>query len=215
MPLRCEDVEAWIAGPDSISVQPAAHTRPVGVLLLLGIAVAPIFFAWFLLREGHSTLARVFGFAWLGIVLLAWLGDQDTTHSRPEGAAKAPATQSTQSERVQRNATPARDAQVIEVSAAQLASAYDRNKVAADQSYKGKSIKVTGIVDSITTDRFGSPYIVMRGGVNQFMEPMFKLREQYINYAASLTAGMRITLICTGRGFSISRPMSDNCEPAR
>ncbi|MCU9106802.1 OB-fold putative lipoprotein [Pseudomonas aeruginosa] len=64
-----------------------------------------------------------------------------------------------------------------EISAQQLAQAYDRNTVAADQQFKGKRFKVTGVVDSIITDMFGNPYVTLRGGVNQFMEPQFELGE--------------------------------------
>ncbi|WP_407507812.1 OB-fold protein, partial [Pseudomonas aeruginosa] len=39
-----------------------------------------------------------------------------------------------------------------EISAQQLAQAYDRNTVAADQQCKGKRCKVTGVVDSSNTD---------------------------------------------------------------
>ncbi len=53
----------------------------------------------------------------------------------------------------------------------QLIQVYDRNTVAADQQFKGKRFKLTGVVDSINTDLFGYPNVTLRGGVNQFMEP--------------------------------------------
>ncbi|HBN9704022.1 tRNA_anti-like [Pseudomonas aeruginosa] len=101
-----------------------------------------------------------------------------------------------------------------QVSAQQLAQAYDRNTVAADQQFKGKRFKVSGVVDSINTDLFGNPYVTLRGGVNQFMQPQFELDKAHANYAAGLQSGMRITMTCRGRGDVAKTPMSDECVPA-
>ena len=102
----------------------------------------------------------------------------------------------------------------MEVSAQQLALAYDRNTVAADQQFKGKYFKVTGVVDAINTDMFGNPYVTLRGGVNQFMEPQFELDHAHSDYAAGLSQGMRISLTCKGRGDVAKTPMSDECVPS-
>ena len=45
-------------------------TRSVGFLLGAGIFLLPMFFVWFLLRKGHSVLARVLGFGWFGLCML-------------------------------------------------------------------------------------------------------------------------------------------------
>ncbi len=66
-------------------------------------------------------------------------------------------------------------------------------------------------MDSINTDLFGNPYVTLRGGVNQFMEPQFELDGAHANYAAGLQSGMRISLICTGRGDVAKTPMSKGC----
>ncbi|RVQ68950.1 hypothetical protein EKN06_01650 [Croceicoccus ponticola] len=47
--------------------------RKVNSLLVIGILFAPGIFVWFLLRQGHSTLARVIGFSWAGFMLLVWV----------------------------------------------------------------------------------------------------------------------------------------------
>lgn len=44
------------------SLQPE---RKVGILLFIGIFLWPIIFAWFLIRKGHTLLARGLGFGWL------------------------------------------------------------------------------------------------------------------------------------------------------
>ena len=163
-------------------------SRSVGFALGMGIFLVPVVFVWFLLRQGHSVASRVVGFAWLAFFLVGVVSSDRTT-------AQAPATSTSQSQ-------PAKAiepvAPVLEVSAQQLAQAYERNTVAADQQFKGKRFSVTGIVESINTDLFGKPYVTLRGGVNQFMEPQFKLDSAHRNYAAGLQQGLRITLVCRG-----------------
>ena len=43
--------------------------RPVSPWLAFGIFICPVIFVWWLLREGHTTRARLIGFAWLLAVL--------------------------------------------------------------------------------------------------------------------------------------------------
>ncbi|AJG14346.1 hypothetical protein RK21_02838 [Pseudomonas plecoglossicida] len=188
----------------TVQMQPApAISRSVGFWLGVGIFLFPVVFVWFLLRQGHSTTSRLIGFAWLAVMLVAM-----ASGDRPSDKAATATTQS-QPAKVAAPVTP-----LFEVSAQQLAQAYDRNTVAADQQFKGKTFKVTGVVDSINTDLFGSPYVTLRGGVNQFMEPQFQLDDAHANYAAGLQSGMRISLICTGRGDVAKTPMSKDCAPA-
>ncbi len=189
----------------AVQIPPAqAISRNVGFWLGVGIFLFPVIFVWFLLRQGHSTTSRVIGFVWLALMVVA-MASGDRPSSKP-----APASSSqSQPAKVVAPVEP-----LLEVSAQQLAQAYDRNTVAADQQFKGKTFKVTGVVDSINTDLFGNPYVTLRGGVNQFMEPQFELDEAHANYAAGLQSGMRISLVCTGRGDVAKTPMSEDCIPA-
>ena len=198
----CPHYGAPIAGHVApVQVTPGVSVnRNVGFGLGLGILLVPLVFVWFLLRQGHSAISR----AWLALTLIAMVG-HERTDTRPTSAASS----QSQSAKMAAPAEPLK-----EYSVQQLAQAYDRNTVAADQQFKGKRFKATGTVDSINTDMFGNPYVTLRGGVNQFMEPQFELDKAHANYAASLQSGMRISLICTGRGDVAKTPMSDECEPA-
>lgn len=49
----------------------------------------------------------------------------------------------------------------IDITASQLLSEYQNNEVAADLKYKGRMLRVSGIVESVGTDILGSPYIVV------------------------------------------------------
>lgn len=44
-------------------------TRTTSAALAIGILLLPYLFVWFLLRQGHTRLARTLGFAWTGLVL--------------------------------------------------------------------------------------------------------------------------------------------------
>ena len=189
----------------TVQMQPVpAISRSVGFWLGVGVFLFPVVFVWFLLRQGHSTTSRVIGFAWLALMVVAMASGE-----RPSGKAAAPTTSQSQPAEVAAPVVP-----VFEVNTQQLAQAYDRNTVAADQQFKGKRFKVTGVVESINTDLFGNPYVTLRGGVNQFMEPQFQLDDAHANYAAGLQSGMRISLICTGSGDVAKTPMSKGCVPA-
>ncbi|PKM31603.1 MAG: hypothetical protein CVV07_00365 [Gammaproteobacteria bacterium HGW-Gammaproteobacteria-11] len=197
---------------------PKTEERKVGILLGLGIFIVPFIFVWFLLRNGHTPLARIVGFGWFGLaVLIAMGGDQDRTQSTSTSNSTSSAASQRESSRLSQIATPAAPAEPVvlrEVTAQQLAAAYERNTVAADQQFKGKRFKVTGVVDSINTNFLGRPYITLRGSTNRFMQPQFELERNQTSYAARLSEGMRVTLACTGSGDVAKIPMSDECVPA-
>lgn len=98
------------------------------------------------------------------------------------------------------------------VTAHDIAVAYEENTVAADQNFKGKKFKVSGTVADILTDFSGDPYLTLRGGVNQFMEPQFSFDKAALNQLASLKKGSKVTLVCTGRGDIAKTPMSGECS---
>ncbi|MDM9593680.1 hypothetical protein QU617_10195 [Pseudomonas guariconensis] len=86
--------------------------------------------------------------------------------------------------------------------------------VVADQQFKGKRFKVTGVVDSTNTDLFGNPYVTLRGGVKQLIQRQFELDKAHAKYAAGLRSGMRITITCRGRGDVAPPPHVDECVPS-
>ena len=45
-------------------------SREVSILLGLGIFFLPYIFSWFILRQGHTTLARVISFGWMILLIL-------------------------------------------------------------------------------------------------------------------------------------------------
>mgnify|MGYP003415870741 FL=1 len=99
-----------------------------------------------------------------------------------------------------------------EFTANDIAKSYNENTVAADQKFKDKKFKVIGTVADISTDLLGDPYVTLRGGVNQFMEPQFGFEKSDSAQLAKLKKGSKVTLICTGKGDVAKTPMSGSCS---
>ncbi len=97
------------------------------------------------------------------------------------------------------------------ITAEQLAEEYEANTVAADLKFKGKQFKISGKVSDINTDFRGHPYVTM-GGTNQFMQPQFAFDKDATNQLAEVKKGMKLTLVCEGRGDIAKTPMSNNCQ---
>ena len=100
---------------------------------------------------------------------------------------------------------------VIDVSASNLATAYERNGVAADARYKGQALRVTGSVTGIATDVFNHAVVSLDGGVNQFLQPHAVLNDSDKPRAGSLNVGQHVTLTCIGAGDVIKAPMLKDC----
>lgn len=182
----------------------ATAKRTVSFLLGIGILLFPIVFVWFLLRKGHSVLARVVGFGWLILCVLAIVA----APSAPPRTGNGPIS----------NAAPTAASAPAEplktYTSAQVAKSYDDNTVAADALFKGKRVKVTGRITDINTDFRGNPYLVLAGS-NQFMGPQFKFDKSSISVMAALKKGVTVSVICTGAGDVIKTPMFEECEMSK
>jgi hypothetical protein len=101
---------------------------------------------------------------------------------------------------------------LMQTTARDLARAYEENTVSADAKFKGKRFRVSGVITAINTDFMGDPVIVLRGGVNPFMEPQFSFDKSAIDAIGKLKKGSTITMECKGKGDVAKTPMSDDCE---
>lgn len=185
----------------------ATQKRSVGFLLGLGVLFIPIVFAWFLLRKGHSTLARVLGFAWLAVGVLIVIA----APSAPRvDRAPSVATTTQASTPV---AAPAPAAPIPAYLSTQVAASYDENTVAADMKFKGKRVKVSGKVTDINTDFMGNPYLVL-AGTNPYLGPQFKFEKSDMQALAAVKKGATVHVICTGLGDVAKMPMFEDCVMA-
>lgn len=197
-----------------MEIQNTAQETSVGFPLGLGIFFLPYIFAWFLLRKKYrySKIAKVISFGWMiALVLIA------VTPKAPITAEQAEAARTNRDQAIAQKANDERQqlvnqlAAMPSVTSTDLALAYEDNSVAADGKFKGKQYKISGTISDINTDLMGNPYITMRG-TNQYMQPQFQFDKADLNQIASLKKGMKLIMVCTGRGDIAKTPMSKDCR---
>lgn len=183
-------------------------SRPVGILLIIGIVFVPIIFVWFLLRKGYSTKARAIGFGYFVLSIVWWnrtLPDTEPTSSSYESSQSAKERQT--------DSRPSADV-LNTFSAQQLSDEYDENTVAADIKYKNKWFLLEGTVSEISTDILNEPYVSL-SVENEFSSPQLKFNKSEESSLAGLKSGYRIKAQCLGAGDIIKTPMLKECTLLR
>jgi hypothetical protein len=105
-----------------------------------------------------------------------------------------------------------RQAQAIEVSAADLVGAYTGNAVRADASYGGKTLKITAVVNEIGRSSRGNYFARLAGAGNDSVDVYFASFE--MDRLATVDKGQTITII--GDCFGFNPPdMEDTAEILR
>lgn len=99
----------------------------------------------------------------------------------------------------------------VTVSSASLAKAYKSNEVAADKTYKGKQLLVSGKIERIHSGIGGSPYFVLGPGMDA---PQAAIRKDAVDYAAAAQRGLAVRLVCVGNGATLGTAMLKECAPA-
>lgn len=89
-----------------------------------------------------------------------------------------------------------------------LFAAYHANEVSADAKYKGKTIIVSGVVQSVDKDAFGGVVVALATS-NQFMPA--RAHTSDAARAGSLTKGQRVNLRCIGGGMILGAPVLNDC----
>lgn len=99
--------------------------------------------------------------------------------------------------------------EIIQVSSDQLHRDYSSNEIRADEMYRGKTLVVTGAVQSINKDMFDDPYVVL-WTTNEFEGVHATFKNS--GGLGALSPGQHVTLRCKGDGKSIVSPMLKRCE---
>jgi len=99
----------------------------------------------------------------------------------------------------------------LEVTARELFNAYDANEVAAQQTYGGQRLKVTGTVQGVTLDFMDNP-VVQLATSNEFLPVQALLDDA--NAAAAITKGSSISLVCEDLTEVIGAPQLGGCAIA-
>lgn len=100
----------------------------------------------------------------------------------------------------------------VVVAAKDLVKDYESNEVAADQKYKGKILEVSGKVAGIDSG-IGDAANVRLVGTNDFNSALASGDDEFTKYAATLSKGVNITLICLSDGEVLGSPSLKECKP--
>ena len=140
---------------------------------------------------------RLFLYSLVGLVLVGFAfrraRSKPTTKVSPELAA--PAVDSTGT---------------VHVGSIRLWRDYAANEVAADNLYKGKSLRVTGRVLSIGKDAREAAVLNLISG-NPIFQTMATLDTAHTQRAARLAKGMQVTVQCVGKGTMMNMPQLEDC----
>ena len=166
--------------------------RSVGILLGIGIFLIPIIFAWFTLRKGHTTKAKIISFLWL-VISVALIGSQDGTHlkNNPSSSSSAPIS--------------APEEKVMQVDIRDILSSYEGNEVGADNKYKNNIIQVTGIISAVKKDIMDNLYVTLGTGASfQIPEIQAFFDDSMNDQLGQLSKGSKLTVICRVDGLMMN-----------
>lgn len=96
----------------------------------------------------------------------------------------------------------------IEVSAEKLASDYKANEVSADEMYRGKVLRVSGVVEAIKKDITDDPYMVIKTN-NMFLGVHAKFDSP--DGLSRIPPGKQVTVRCIGNNVIMGSPMLKDC----
>lgn len=102
----------------------------------------------------------------------------------------------------------------LETKASTMINTYKDNEVRADAIYKGKTLKVTGIVHSISSDISDKAvvHLAPKGDEYAFTSVHASGDNNFHNQAINLSKGTMIIIICTGDGEVMGSPLLKNCR---
>ena len=90
--------------------------------------------------------------------------------------------------------TTAPSGETVEITSKDLSAEYDKNEIAADNKFKGKTVKVTGKVEDIGKDFMDEVYITLEGqDIFQGVQVYFKNSGEE-ETAATLEKGQDVTI---------------------
>ena len=98
----------------------------------------------------------------------------------------------------------------VKMTAGELFDAYQTNEVAAQRALAGKSILISGRIDSITLDFMDEP-VVSLATSNQFMSVQLDFDEEDAEMTSALSAGQQFTALCDKVSEVAGTPMLDDC----
>lgn len=90
-----------------------------------------------------------------------------------------------------------------------IAAAYEANEAAAQKTYGGQCILVSGTVDEVTLDLSDEPVIRLAG--KDFDQPRVRLLDAAQDQAAELAKGDKTLFLCNDVSEVLGTPVIDGC----
>lgn len=181
--------------------------RKVSVPLAIGIFIFPLLFSWFVLKKGYSVIARLVSFGWLVLMVVLVVANGA---DKPGGVASTDSTPTpVVSDR--KDGVSVEPQKAVEITAYDLAVAYQSNEVAAQKKYGDRALSVTGKVEAITLDVFDNPVIEMRG-INEYLNVQASFSKDYSDKLSEISKGSNVTVFCNEVAEVIGTPMLSDCK---
>ena len=160
------------------------------------------------MSETSITKKSIFKRWWFWLIVLVVIiviassgnkSDNQTTTATPEQStqkAEQPAAQ--------------KPPDAIKITATKLYGDYKANEVAADASYKGKTLEITGTVSDIKKDITDTLYVTLKGD-QYFGDVQCYFNDKYTSQLASLKKGQQLTVMgkCDGLLMNV---LVKNCD---
>jgi len=166
----------------------ASAAKGLSTGLIIGIIFIPFIFAWFTLKKGVSTKARVISFLWMLIALGAGAGSQSDNPVKQGVSSSQSSASSSQSSKVE----------IIEVTPSALFQSYQDNEIKADNTYKNRYVKMTGRIDDIGKDILDNMYVTLVA--SDFFGIQVYFNDEDANAVSNLNKGATITVVCKVEG---------------
>lgn len=124
------------------------------------------------------------------------------------GKAVNDAAESSHAKRTSEQAALSDPSRAVDVTAAKLHADYAANEVNADQLYRGKALRVTGIAKAIKKDILDDPFLTIGTG-NQFEDVLAHF--DHDGSLGSVRVGARVTVRCIGDNVILGSPVLRRC----
>ena len=195
-------------GRPNLPMISAPTERRVSILLGVGIFLMPLIFAWFTLRKGYSTKAKLISFAWLIFTLAIFVAKDDGKNSLSSNSTTHTAVDNAPAQTAPEPA-PAETAMQLDIS--RLLGDYEGNEVAADNKYKGNTVQVTGKVGDIKKDIMDNLYVTLGTG-KEFEIPQVQafFDDSMNGQLGNLRKGQELTVVCKIKGLMMN-VLAEDC----
>jgi hypothetical protein len=146
---------------------------------------------------------KIIGFVILGIVVISVIGSV-------AGGGKNSPSQTSQGGKTEATTHPV---EPTIVDATTLVGEYDKNKLSADEKYKGKLVQTTGYISNISGGDLGDYYLVLKPKNDQYyfgtnIQAFFKDKSML----TSLSNGDKVTIQGTLGEMSIGQVIMKDCS---